>query len=413
MKMEKVLTLEQLRTLKNRLRVMDQAWVESKTKMGGGGGTQNYISVDTAIQILEYATYGITTWDYVVHEQFQTEAHKKNNGQFAFDGAIANVRASLTIHGLGTRTQYGRDVLTGGANQQAKAYQAATSNALSKCASMFGVGEKLYVDSQKQIFVDFAHNETVNNAELLADYERTSIGIGMGIRSSGVVDLESEEEIARAFNMPSPSQVQQPQEQVQQPQQPQQQPQQQGSFGPPQGTSQQDNFAQPNNQQQNGFQAQTFDEQFMPNNFNQMPDNEQVQTQGNMWNPPTQQDEQFMNNNSVPFGAPQTPPQTSQDNAPINVNQAMHQGGAEIQTNMQATQVQQPTNEVPTGSNEQQQFVAQINIYNQQKARIGAKSDDDMLMYMRDYFKDENATTQNLNMETIVGFNAYLENIQV
>jgi hypothetical protein len=64
--------------------------------------------------------------------------------------SYAVVCGRLTIPGLGVKEQWGSCVLKGGSSVQSSAFKAAASDALKKCASLFGVAIELYEDDAPQ-----------------------------------------------------------------------------------------------------------------------------------------------------------------------------------------------------------------------------------------------------------------------
>lgn len=57
---------------------------------------------------------------------------------------VVKVLGRLTVPGLGVKEQYGSKVLIGGATEQESAFKSASTDALKKCASLFGIGLDLY-----------------------------------------------------------------------------------------------------------------------------------------------------------------------------------------------------------------------------------------------------------------------------
>lgn len=420
------LRLEEIRVLNNRLAAFDQSWVKTKESFGNKPSTK-YLDHATITQILKYATYGITTWDFAIEKEWREEIHKKDKGsnQWIFDGYVYHVKATLTIDGLGSRTQFGKKVATGGATGQDMSYQSAASNALSKCASLFGIGETLYVPQNQIISAEFAYEET---ERLLGHLQKP---VQQQLIQQSVQPLAPQQPVEQQIahfvdpvidgvnNMFATQQQvqQQAEQQVQQIQQqaPQQQQQQQ------QWDSIQNN-AFVNNGQQNNQQpawgGQNVEQQ-LPGGFDgQQQQQAQAQWESNTqtWVPqenmnsqPTQQDQQFMQENNVPFGNAQ--PQMGNQPQVVDMPQPQVMGPP-INVQQEPKQVEQEQVQVQ-GSDEQQKFMQQITFYKAHMSRLGLTDDSQMMTYLRDFFKDENASTANLNMETIVGFNEYMNTIQV
>lgn len=154
---------EAVKTMKKNLRQCKDEWLE--VKPGRGGGT--YMGHNTMRQILEHAVDGITYWDFEPVEQWKEEVYalNKNTGAWYFDGYVYHVKAYMFIPGIGHRSQYGCKVAVGGKDNQDSAYKAATSNAFTKCAAMFGVGEEIYT----KVKVDVGQEEDQSYSNIQAD----------------------------------------------------------------------------------------------------------------------------------------------------------------------------------------------------------------------------------------------------
>jgi hypothetical protein len=59
------------------------------------------------------------------------------------------IRGRLTVPGLGVKEQYGTKILVGGASEQEGASKSASTDALKKCATLFGIGLELYGGSEE------------------------------------------------------------------------------------------------------------------------------------------------------------------------------------------------------------------------------------------------------------------------
>lgn len=62
---------------------------------------------------------------------------------------VVKVLGRLTVPGYGVKEQYGSKVLIGGATEQEAAFKSASTDALKKCATMFGIGLELYEDDDE------------------------------------------------------------------------------------------------------------------------------------------------------------------------------------------------------------------------------------------------------------------------
>lgn len=85
-----------------------------------------------------YATNMTSPEDYVKHAQ----------------PPVVNVLGRLTIPGVGFKEQWGAHVVVGGASEQESALKSATTDAMKKCASMFGIALELYDNVGQDIEFD-------------------------------------------------------------------------------------------------------------------------------------------------------------------------------------------------------------------------------------------------------------------
>lgn len=97
-----------------------------KQRKGGGGRSFTYVETHTVIHRLNSATNG---WDFHIKDV-----------QWRNDVLI--VQGELTIHGLGTRSGFGVQQVVERAGEDL--VKGAASDALKKCATMFGVALELY-----------------------------------------------------------------------------------------------------------------------------------------------------------------------------------------------------------------------------------------------------------------------------
>lgn len=84
------------------------------------------------------------------------KAATDKEGNFIFDPQppVIEVLGRLTVPGLGFREQYGSKIIIGGATEQEHATKAAATDALKKCASLFGIGLQLYGDADGLMNMD-------------------------------------------------------------------------------------------------------------------------------------------------------------------------------------------------------------------------------------------------------------------
>jgi len=141
---------------------LDPRWIKERQQ---GNTTLSYIGGHTVIRLLNKAFNYQWSFEIVSEEivqsipkqvtQWNPQTRKKEPA-FNPDGTpklepqppVAKVLGRLTVPGLGVREQYGSKILVGGATEQESAFKAAATDALKKCASMFGIGLELYGDDE-------------------------------------------------------------------------------------------------------------------------------------------------------------------------------------------------------------------------------------------------------------------------
>jgi recombination DNA repair RAD52 pathway protein len=115
------------------------------------GNTElSYIGGHTVIRMLNEAfSY---RWSYeIVTEEIVPSLPKVNKYAKPGEGPepqppVAKVLGRLTVPGLGVKEQYGSKVIIGGATEQEASFKSASTDALKKCATLFGIGLELYDD---------------------------------------------------------------------------------------------------------------------------------------------------------------------------------------------------------------------------------------------------------------------------
>lgn len=139
-----------------------------KSREGAGKMMLSYIEGETVIRLLNEA-FGEEGWSFQIVDKYivptepkqMTEwdsATKKSRKLFNADGTpklepqspIAEVHGRLIVPGFGVREQFGTKILNGGASDQEGASKAAATDALKKCATLFGIGLELYDDKPNQ-----------------------------------------------------------------------------------------------------------------------------------------------------------------------------------------------------------------------------------------------------------------------
>ena len=101
------------------------------------GSSFPYISGDTCIYLLNNAfNY---QWSFEVVDKMIVPGQTNEKMPTKVQPAIAHVLGRLTVPGMGVREQWGSAVLMGSSDNQSSAYKGATTDAMKKCATMFGV----------------------------------------------------------------------------------------------------------------------------------------------------------------------------------------------------------------------------------------------------------------------------------
>lgn len=153
---------------------LKSSWIEQRKV---SGTTLSYIGGHIVIRLLNQAFNYQWSFEVVSEEivpSLQKQATQWNNQKrqnekvFNQDGSpkmeaqppVVKVLGRLTVPGLGTKEQYGSKVLIGGATEQESAFKSASTDALKKCASLFGIGLDLYGEAEG--FENKVHQEYVN-----------------------------------------------------------------------------------------------------------------------------------------------------------------------------------------------------------------------------------------------------------
>jgi hypothetical protein len=135
----------------------------SKKQRQVGNTTLTYIGGHTVIRLLNEAFNYQWSFEIVTEEIVESvpkpmfEGWGKNRKAVLNpDGSqkmepqppVAKVLGRLTVPGLGVKEQYGSKVLIGGATEQESAFKSASTDAMKKCASLFGIGLELYGEDE-------------------------------------------------------------------------------------------------------------------------------------------------------------------------------------------------------------------------------------------------------------------------
>lgn len=162
---------------------------------------------------------------------FETADHQLNKG-FDFKNneqpSIINVLGRMTVPGLGVREQWGSSVMKGKSDIQSSAYKAASTDAMKKCASMFGIGIDVttrYNPRWQSYHVGPQDIKFVTNEDIRKDFNDF---MGIASKEESNVRKEAEQEQQGQVHHPEQNEQSSPsQQQTQQvnQQQEQQQPQ--------------------------------------------------------------------------------------------------------------------------------------------------------------------------------------------
>lgn len=139
---------------------LNPAWIEQRKQ---GSATLSYIGGHIVIRLLNKAFNG--AWSFEILEEELIESLPKprvewvnkkrvhvqdDKGNYLYDPQppYVRVKGRMTVPGMGVKEQYGTKVLIGGATEQEHASKAAATDALKKCASLYGVGLELYGEAE-------------------------------------------------------------------------------------------------------------------------------------------------------------------------------------------------------------------------------------------------------------------------
>lgn len=139
---------------------LNPSWIKQRQQ---GGATLSYIGGHTVIRLLNKAFNYQWSFEIVTEEVKESQPKpmydgwgKQRKAVLNADGThkleaqppVAKVLGRLTVPGVGVKEQYGSKVLIGGATEQESAFKSASTDALKKCASLFGIGLELYGDDE-------------------------------------------------------------------------------------------------------------------------------------------------------------------------------------------------------------------------------------------------------------------------
>lgn len=129
-------------------RKLNPALIKQRTQ---GKSTLSYIGGHTVIRLLNEAfdyqwSYEIVSEEIVPSQPKVNKYAKAGENPLEPQPPVAKVLGRLTVPGFGVKEQYGSKVLIGGATEQEAAFKSASTDALKKCATLFGIGLELYED---------------------------------------------------------------------------------------------------------------------------------------------------------------------------------------------------------------------------------------------------------------------------
>lgn len=392
--------IKSLKSVKEKLKECKNEWLEKNPK------GQPALGVSTVQQILDYATDCVTTWNFSVEEQWREEVMKlpKGASQWVFDGYVYHVRGTLHIEGLGSRTQYGSKIAIGGKDNQNSSYKSAASDCLKKCASLFGVGSSIYSKIKVETEEDQWQQQNQQNASIAYNQQQTQQQQQTTLPNG---DIQQGEYI---WSQQQQNWIHQTQYLVQN-----------GGQYPSAGLT----------EQQRVDWSQEVMRQYDPKAYNHM--QQQQQYQQPQVDPIQQivaEADQAVASGAIDFPFENVPAKqetVQQDFQAQPQAEAQPQASA-TQQNFQAVEnvapvgapVQEPKQEKdplahieannPWNTPENQ---AEIQVFAGHKQRLSIGNDSELLPHVREYFKDGSATIASVTPETLKGFNAYLQNIQV
>lgn len=142
---------------------------------------------------VEYATNTTDPAHYLTHQQ----------------PPVVQVLGRLTIPGYGVREQWGAHVLVGGASEQESGFKSATTDAMKKCASMFGIALEIYDEVGKDIEFDTnieqqAHEDEARLAAVNAENMRQHQLQEQQVAQQLAAQMQAQQ--AQPVPMPSPPQ---------------------------------------------------------------------------------------------------------------------------------------------------------------------------------------------------------------
>ncbi len=118
---------------------LDPSWIKQRDT--GYGKKLDYIEGARVIEILNTAFDYQWSFEIIDSQIIQAEPHRD-----APQGKYVLVLGKLTVPGLGVKMAYGSKIIVGKTSEQESVHKAAMTDALKKCATLFGVAKELYLD---------------------------------------------------------------------------------------------------------------------------------------------------------------------------------------------------------------------------------------------------------------------------
>jgi len=129
---------------------LNPSWIKQRKV---GSTTLSYIGGQTVIRLLNKAfnyqwSFEIISEEIVPSQPKVNKYAKAGQDPLEPQPPVVKVWGRLTVPGLAVKEQYGSKVLIGGASEQESAFKSASTDALKKCASLFGIGLELYGEDE-------------------------------------------------------------------------------------------------------------------------------------------------------------------------------------------------------------------------------------------------------------------------
>lgn len=128
---------------------LDPNWIKQRDT--GFGKKLDYIEGARVIEILNRAFNYKWSFEIIAAEIVQAEPwiNKRAGNKEEPQGKYAQVLGKLTVPGLGVKMAFGSKAIIGKVSEQESVFKAAMTDALKKCATMFGVGKELYLEDEE------------------------------------------------------------------------------------------------------------------------------------------------------------------------------------------------------------------------------------------------------------------------